>query len=159
MLAELVPLVLLSPVLVATGYSDLRRMRIPNALSLAALALFAVSAPFLMPLEAIALRAAIAAGVLCLGFLMFAFGLVGAGDVKIFSALLLFVPTPTMSVFLFVFSVAMILGMALMPVLRALPNAAQTGWVALERDAKFPMGISIAMAGLAHPVVVFALIG
>lgn len=154
---ELIPLLLLGPVLVAAAYCDLRHMRIPNALSLIALAIFALSAPFFLGVDALAARVAVAAAVLVVGFVCFALGLLGGGDVKIFSALLLFVPTETMSLFLLLFSAAMILGMALMPVLRAVPGAAETGWVSLRRDAKFPMGISIALSGLAHPVVVSTL--
>ena len=146
-----VPLLLLSPVLVATAYCDLRHMRIPNALSLLALAIFALSAPFFLPADDILTRAATAAGVLVAGFAAFSLRLLGGGDVKMFSALLLFVPTETMSLFLMIFSATLLFGIALMPVLRAVPKAPATGWVSLQPGAKFPMGISIALAGLAHP--------
>jgi prepilin peptidase CpaA len=155
--SELIPLVILSPILLATGYCDLRRMRIPNALSLLAVGLFLVSAPFLLTGEEAAMRGLVAGAALLVGFVMFAFGLLGGGDVKIFAALVLFVPTPSFSLFLLLFSAAMIFGMALMPVLRALPGATSLGWVSLRPDARFPMGISIALSGLAHPVLVAAL--
>ena len=154
---EIVPLVLLGPVLLATAYSDLRRMRIPNVLSLVAVSLFLVSAPFFLTAEAATVRVLQAGATFLAGFVMFAFRLLGGGDVKIFAALVLFVPAPTFSLFLLLFSAAMIFGMALMPVLRALPGAASLGWVSLRPDARFPMGISIALSGLVHPVVVSAL--
>lgn len=154
---SLVPLLLVSPVLVAAAYSDLRHMRIPNGLSWAALAAFLLLAPAFVGAEQAAERAVVAAGVLAAGVAMFALRLVGGGDVKILAALFLFVPTSTMSVFLLTFSAAMLCGIALMPVLRAFPGAASSGWVALRRGAGFPMGISIALSGLAHPHVVMAL--
>ena len=147
---DLLPLVLLSPVLVAAAYSDLRHMRIPNSFALLAVAIFFLSAPFLLPLDVLLVRIGIAAAALALGFLAFMLRMLGGGDAKMFAALLLFVPTETMSLFLLIFSAALVFGIALMPVLRALPNAAATGWVSLQRDARFPMGISIALAGLAH---------
>lgn len=154
MATEFVSLLLLWPVLVATGYCDLRHMRIPNELSLVAIGLFVVSAPFFLSFDMIALRVAIAAGVLAVGFVLYAFGLFGGGDLKIFSALMLFVPTETISVFFLSFSAAMLFGIALMPVLRALPRAAASGWVSLQPEARFPMGISIALAGIGYPIVI-----
>ena len=156
---ELVPLVLLSPVLLATAYCDLSRMRIPNLLSLVAVALFLISAPAFLTTDAALMRVLLAGAALLIGFVMFAFRLLGGGDVKIFAALMLFIPVPTVSTFLLLFSAAMIFGIALMPVLRALPGAASSGWVSLQPGARFPMGISIALCGLAHPVVVAALTG
>ncbi len=154
---ELVPLLLLCPVLVATAWYDLRRMRIPDVLSLIAVGLFLVSGPLFLTTESILMRVLVAGTVFIISFLMFAFRLVGGGDVKIFSALMLFIPVPTVSVFLLLFSAAMFFGMALMPVLRALPHADLLGWVSLKPGAGFPMGISIALSGLAHPIVAAAL--
>lgn len=159
MSSELVPLVLLSPVLAATGYCDLRRMRIPNILSIVAIGLFLISAPFFLTMDEVLMRVMAAGAAVLIGFAMFAFRMVGGGDVKIFAALMLFVPVPTISLFMLLFSAAMIFGMALMPVLRALPNAGSLGWVSLKPGAGFPMGISIAISGLAHPVVIAALSG
>lgn len=148
---ELIPLALLSPVLVATAYCDLRHMRIPNALSLIFLTVFLLSAPFLLSGDEVLFRLTTSAAFLAIGFGLFALRLIGGGDVKILSALLLFVPSATISAFMFLFSTTMVLGIALMPLLRALPGAGGSGWVSLQPSAGFPMGISIAMAGLAHP--------
>lgn len=73
---DLIPLILIAPLLVFAGYSDLRHMRIPNFLSLAALALFVLTAPLLAWNE-LALRAVAGLIVFGLGFVAFMFGLFG----------------------------------------------------------------------------------
>ena len=149
---SLVPLMLLAPILLAVAASDLRHMKIPNALSLGTVALFLACLPW-FPAEDLLLGLVIAAAVLALGIGAFCLRLIGGGDVKILSALLLFVPVPTMAIFANVFAAAMLLGIALILLVRLLPVAQRSGWPSMQRSRRFPMGISIAMAGLAHPFV------
>lgn len=149
---EIVPMLLLAPVLMAVAYFDLRFMRIPNILSLMVLAVFAVAAFFFPPADLLA-RLVIATSVLLLGFIGFSFRLIGGGDVKILSALMLVVPTSGIVVFANVFSISMFAGIILVLAIRRFPQVNSLGWKSFGGSHKFPMGLSIAMAGLAFPVV------
>lgn len=150
----MVPLLLIAPLLVAVAYSDLSRMRIPNALSLVALVVFGLTA-LLAPPDDLVARVAVAATVFALGFGAFCLRLFGGGDVKMLSALLLFVPLPTMPLFGFVFSASMLAGIAIVLGLRRIPAAHRLGWKSISGSTGFPMGLSIAMAGLIHPAAAF----
>lgn len=150
---DLLPLVLIAPLLAWGAWSDLTRMKIPNALSLAAVAVFAAAAA-VSPPDDLLPRLAVAAAVLALGLVSYVFGLFGGGDVKMLSALLLFVPVPTLPVFAYVFSASMLAGIAIVLALRRLPAAHRPGWKSVSGSTGFPMGLSIAMAGVVHPAAV-----
>ncbi|MDG4647341.1 prepilin peptidase [Roseibacterium sp. SDUM158017] len=150
---ELTPLLLLAPALVAVAYCDLRYMKIPNALVMGALALFVVTAPMLGWSE-LGARVAAGASVLAVGFVLFAMRLFGGGDVKMMAALMLFVPSQTYTLFGLGFSAAMMAGIGIVLALRTVPALAGSSWVGLQQRGTFPMGISIAMTGLAHPVAI-----
>lgn len=149
---DVVPMLILAPVLVAVAYFDLRFMRIPNILSLLVLAVFAAAMVFFPPADLLA-RLAIAGSVFLLGFVGFFFRLIGGGDVKILSALMLVVPTGGIAIFANVFSVSMLVGIMLMLAIRRFPHANSLGWKSFGRSRKFPMGLSIALTGLTFPVV------
>ena len=69
------------------GMSDILTMRIPNAVSLILIAAFVVLAPFAgLTLAQMGLHLAVAAGVLVLGFVMFALGWIGGGDAKVMAS-------------------------------------------------------------------------
>jgi len=152
MQVELVPLVLLAPVLIATAISDLRWLRIPNTLVLIALAIFAVSCPFL-PIAETGLRLLTAAITLVVGFALFSLRLFGGGDVKMFAALMLFVPSQERLLFMQIFAFSLLLGSLTTLALQSAPIARQLHWESTRRKGKFPMGISIALAGLLLPVM------
>lgn len=154
---ELIPLVLLTPLLVATGYSDLRYMKIPNRLSIATVALFMAISFFILPLDSIMQRMLISLAFLVIGFIGFALNIIGGGDAKMLSALMLFIPPGTLSLFMLLFAASLLFGIVFLLTLRATPVGATASWLGLQRGARFPMGISIAMAGLTHPVALFAL--
>lgn len=147
---DLLPLVLIAPLLAWGAWSDLTRMKIPNALSLAAMAVFAAAAAVAPPDDLLP-RLAIAAAVLAIGFGSYVFGLFGGGDVKMLSALLLFVPVSTLPLFAYVFSASMVAGITVVLALRRLPAARRPGWKSVSGSTGFPMGLAIAMAGIAHP--------
>lgn len=149
---EIVPMLLLAPVLMAVAYFDLRFMRIPNILSLIVLAVFAVALIFFPPADLLA-RLVIASSVFLLGLIGFSFRLIGGGDVKILSALMLVVPTSGIAVFANVFSISMVAGIILVLAIRRFPQINSLGWKSFGGSHKFPMGLSIALAGLAFPVV------
>ena len=146
----LLPLVLIAPLLFSVAYSDLSRMQIPNALSLIAIAIFAASATIAPP-DDVVWRVAVAAAVFALGFVCYCLGLFGGGDVKMLSALLLFVPVPTLALFAYVFSASMLGGILIVLALRRVPAAQRLGWKSISGSTGFPMGLPIAVAGLIHP--------
>lgn len=150
----MIPLLLIAPLLVAVAYSDLSRMRIPNLLSLVALAVFGLAA-LISPPDDLVARVSVAGTVFVLGFGAFCLGLFGGGDVKMLAALLLFVPVPTMPLFGLVFSASMLAGIAIVLGLRRIPAAHRLGWKSISGSTGFPMGLSIAMAGLLHPAAAF----
>lgn len=152
----LVPIILISPLLLAVGYYDLRFMRIPNPLTLIAIGMFVVLA-LIAPPDDLFFRVVAALTVLVLGVIGFAFGLIGGGDVKFLSTLVLFVPVHRLGIFANVFSVSLLIGIALILGLRRIPATADWGWKSFSGSTKFPMGISIALAGLAFPWVEMAL--
>jgi len=98
----LLPLILLSPLLVQVAWSDLRSMRIPNALSLATVALFVLAALIATPGDLMG-RCVMAGSVFAIGFAAFCLRIVGAGDVKFLAALILFVPVQLLPLFGIVF--------------------------------------------------------
>ena len=62
------------------------------------------------------------------------------------SALLLFVPTGTYTLFAFLFSGAMLLGITAMLALRAIPSIRRAGPVSLRAKGTFPMGIALGLS-------------
>ena len=159
-LAILSPVVLatvLAAVLAAVIFFDLRQMRIPNALSLILLALFAVSLVLGgMPAD-IWLRLAAAATVFVLGFIGFALRMIGGGDVKILTALTLFIPFSNLPAMMLSFSGAMILATLAVLIARRLRSGDDSGWAFLQTK-KMPMGLPIGATGLASPWIL-ALLG
>jgi prepilin peptidase CpaA len=155
---ELLPLVLAAPLLAWMAYSDLRFMRIPNWLVLGIVVVFVVCLPFLS-MVSITSRVIAAVCLLGIGFVTFAAGLFGGGDVKVLSALMLLIPPGTRVEFAMLFSVAMLLGIAVVLTVRLAPAASRSGWVGVRAKGMFPMGISISLAGLMHPFLVSTLAG
>ena len=145
-------LLLIGPLLIAAAYCDLRFLRIPNAISLFLVAVF-VGAALTSPPDDVAVRLAAFAAVFGLGFLAFAYRLVGGGDVKLLSALVLVIPADGLILFANLFSLSLLIGVATILLLRRTPLAAASGWKSLSEGRNFPMGISIALAGLAYPAL------
>ncbi|MDI3334892.1 prepilin peptidase [Defluviimonas aestuarii] len=153
---SLLPLFILSPLLMAVVWFDMRYMRIPNWFSLLAIGFFVSVAVIFQPAD-LWLRVLVAASVFGIGFAGYCFRLWGGGDVKFLSALMLFIPFTTLTIFGYVFSTALLLGIALVLGLRRVPTVAGHDWKAISGSNKFPMGLSIGMAGLAHPLIVMLL--
>ena len=152
----LLPLALAAPILLWIAWTDFRVMRIRNSAVLAAVAVFVLTAPFIGLGEA-GFRLLAATAVFVAGFAMFAARMVGGGDVKMGAALMLFVPTGTYSLFAFLFSAAMLLGIASMLTLRAVPALRRAGPVSLRAKGTFPMGIALGLSGVAHLGVLAAM--
>lgn len=131
------------PILLTTAIFDLREMRIPNWLSWAGLAIFAATLPVL-GLEAWFLRVVVGAAAFAVCFGLFAIGWLGGGDAKILPVTLLFVPLNILSLYMFAFSAAMLLGMVAIWLARQRFSHEDAIWVSMKPGAAFPMGISIA---------------
>ena len=151
--SDVLPLVLLTPVLCAVAWSDLRHLRIPNRLVGVALGLFVLCIPLLTGSE-VAWRLGAALVVFALGTLAFALRLVGGGDVKMLAALMLFVPSQTWNVFGYGLSLALVAGVLVVLALRAAPVLRNADLAVIRARGKFPMGISLALAGILHAVFI-----
>lgn len=154
---QLVPLILLSPILLVTAYFDLKYMRIPDILSLGAIGLFVISI-FLIGLPEAGMRLGAAFVVFVVGLGAFALRMVGGGDVKMLAVLMLFIPSGIWTLHALVFSASLAAGLVLISAWRALPFLHVHGWVSLASPRAFPMGISIALSGLALPIVIYQLV-
>lgn len=140
---------LVGPLLMAVILYDLRLMRIPNVLVGLFLIVAVVSLPLTEPLSEILWRVLAALVVFGAGLALFAARLMGGGDVKLMAVLVLFIPTAALPVFGLLFSVGIVLGVLGMVVLRRMADKSRTRWHSLRENGKFPLGLSIGMAGLA----------
>ncbi|WP_281985257.1 prepilin peptidase [Thalassorhabdomicrobium marinisediminis] len=129
---------------------DLRQMRLPNRLALLFVLLFALAEVWTVPAGELAGRVGVALLVLVLGMVANAARLVGGGDVKILSALMLFIPLRDLAPFLFLLSLSMAGGIAVLLVVRRALRGVDTGWIGLQESGRYPMGISIGAAGLVY---------
>ncbi|MCV2867994.1 prepilin peptidase [Defluviimonas sp. WL0002] len=151
-----VPLIAVAPVMITAGWFDLRFLRIPNVLSLIVVATFVLFS-LAFPPHDLFWRLLVAAIVLAIGLVGFHFRAFGGGDVKLLSALMLLIPVSTLGTFAHVFSLSMFVGIAAVLTMKRIPIFAQTGWASMRPGRQFPMGVSIGLAGLAHPFVVIFL--
>src|SRR5258708_891148 len=69
--------------------SDIKSLKIPNAVSVVVLALFFLDHWLLVPAEGITNHLVTGGSTLMLGFVLYAAGYMGAGDIKLISALML----------------------------------------------------------------------
>lgn len=139
------------PFLIAMAFCDLRYMEIPKWVSRGFIAIFVVMAFLVVPWMESAARLAVAGGVFAAGFAAFALRLIGGGDVKALSALMLLIPTSSLTVFMLALAACLMVGVVAVLMTRRLCGGPQTEWEFL-RSAAFPMGISIAGAGLVLPM-------
>ncbi|SLN46319.1 Type IV leader peptidase family protein [Roseivivax jejudonensis] len=134
--------------LALAALSDLRWMRIPNALVLATVALFAVTHAPCLETADLVWRVAVALVIVLTGLAAFAAGLVGAGDVKFLAALSLFVPADDWVLFLFMLGVGLLLAVALTLGLRRVAADPGSHWKVLADEAgRLPAGVGLGLAG------------
>lgn len=146
---ELVPLALATPLLLWIAWTDFRYMRIRNSAVMVAVALFVLTLPLIGWAEG-GWRLLAAGIVFLAAFTMFALRMLGGGDVKMGAALMLFVPSGTYTLFGMMFSMAMMVGIALILSLRAVPALRRSGPVSLRAAGTFPMGLALGGAGILH---------
>lgn len=139
---------LVAPLMLAVILCDLRLMRIPNRLVGLVLVVAIVSLAMTEPLTEVLWRFCAALVVFAAGLALFAARLMGGGDVKLMAALTLLIPTAALPVFGLLFSACIVLGVILLVALRAMSDAQSTRWLSLRDRRRFPLGLSIGMAGL-----------
>jgi prepilin peptidase CpaA len=142
----LLALAALLPLLALSAASDLRHLRIPNRHVLLALALFAVTAPLALTLPELGGRLAVAAVAFGLGFGLFALGLFGGGDVKLFPVLLLFIPMTDQILYLRLFSGALLVTCLGVAVLQRLPQPSRPGWTSAQLKGHVPVAVAMALS-------------
>ena len=141
------PLIIGVPVLAVAAFSDVRNLRIPNVLSILLILVFLGSC-FFLTIPEIGHRVLFSFVTLSLGFALFAMGFVGGGDVKLLAALVLLIPASSIVSFAYVFSFSLFLGVFSIVFARSVVVAADTEWAGLSQGRDFPMGVSIAAAGV-----------
>ncbi|MFD1156578.1 prepilin peptidase [Roseovarius aestuarii] len=145
------PLFLALPIMIAAGFTDLRQLRIPNFLVMLALILFVLTCP-LLPLAEIQTRLLAGIVTLAVGFGLFCLGVWGGGDAKLLPALVIFIPGQSLTLFAYILSASILIGTLSIITYRKVGLNGPAEWVGAHASGRFPMGISIAMAGIAHAV-------
>ncbi len=136
--------------------SDIKSLKIPNAVSVIVLALFFLNYLLSGPADGVTKHVIVAGGALLLGFGVYVAGVMGAGDIKLISALMLWAGPQDGFAFLIVMTFAGGLFAGLLLITRRtmavwpsaqnyIPSRRFRMWA--ERGI-FPYGIAICSAGL-----------
>jgi prepilin peptidase CpaA len=146
-LAQFALIATLCALLVWAAVSDMQRYVIPNRICLALLFLYPAYALSLSPTE-IGIAAAIAAAVFAIGAGLFAYGIMGGGDVKLLAAVSLWAGGSYFPSFLVLTTVVgSLLALWWSPLLRYFFPSIALGKSANGRPA-VPYGVAIAAGGL-----------
>jgi prepilin peptidase CpaA len=136
--------------------SDIRSLKIPNAVSVIVLALFFLNALLSGPPDGVTKHIIVAGSALLLGFGVFAAGLMGAGDIKLITALMLWAGPQDGFVFLILMTFVGGLFAGLLLITRTsmavwpsaqnyIPSRRLRTWA---QRGIFPYGIAICTAGV-----------
>lgn len=127
------------------AFNDLKRMKLPNPVVLALVAIYVVMGPFLLPFDQYLWGFLHGAVMYVVGMFAFAYLGVGAGDGKFAAAMSLFIPLTDAGPVLTLFAAFLIGAFLAHRALRALPGVrrATPDWVSWEHR-KFPMGLALA---------------
>lgn len=164
--AALAAAVALAPLMLLAAYTDLKYLKLPNWMALAALALFVVIAAgdILLNDETgmswgiFGWRLLYAAIVLAAGFLLFSLGVVGGGDVKLLAALVPFIAIIDLDVVLLIYAASALIGVLVVWLLSRSGIGRRTGWATWasvnERGRlNFPWGVALASTMLIYTVL------
>ena len=146
------PLIVLSPLLLVLGYGDMRHLRIPNLLVFATIGVFILMLPW-VPYDEIVPRVMNAAIAFGIAFVAFITRIVGGGDAKMFPALLLFVPPGSLSLFVLLFSISLLIVTLLLMAVRFVFRQRNTRFAAINTPRSVPMGVPMALSGLILPLL------
>lgn len=140
-------LIVALPICFWVAWSDLARMKIPNAAVLALLAGFAVIGPFVLELPDYGWRWVHFVVLLLLGMGANAVGAMGAGDAKFIAGAAPYVALADLTQMIWILAATAIAGFAIhrlamrLGVDRLTPN-----WVSWSAGNRFPMGFPLAVA-------------
>lgn len=145
------PLILAAPLMAAMIFTDLRYMRIPNAL-VAAVALVGLGCALFGLLPDLMPRLIAGVVVFAAGLGLFATGAMGGGDVKMLAVLVPLVPPEALPAFAVLLSLTMLAGVLLLTGVRRVAGGPTSGWVSLRDRKRYPLGVSIAAAAMILPL-------
>jgi prepilin peptidase CpaA len=146
MSSEMILLLALMPVIAFSAISDLRTLKISNLQVLTALALFVLFAPFLLDSGDLSMRLLVGAATFVIGFVLFAMRVIGGGDAKMMPAVMLFVPSDEVVLFLRIFAVTLGTVSLCMLVFQRTPAFRRIGWSSLQEQRHVPVGVAIAIS-------------
>ena len=149
--------VLTAPILFLAVWQDLKRMKLPNVLCAAVLAVYVVAGPFVLPIDVWLWRWINLGVVLAVGFVLFAVANVGAGDVKMAAAMAPFVAAGDAAAVMQLFAAFLLAAFFSHRALRAIPAVRRLApdWVSWTRR-DFPMGLAIVGTFAAYLGLVWA---
>jgi prepilin peptidase CpaA len=139
------------PLMGLTAWYDLRHLRIPDGLALAALAVFLATGLWGLPLEIFLWRLGAGAAVLAVGVALFGAGLIGGGDAKMAAALAPFVAAEDAAALLLLYAVVALALPLMLRLAMRIAGPRETGWRAVDQYARparervFPMGLIFAV--------------
>lgn len=146
MRGDLILLIALIPVVLASALSDLRQLKIRNTHVLTAICLFASLAPFLLDGDEIASRLLVATLTFAVCFALFALRVIGGGDAKMFAVVMLFVPATDAEYFLRIFAIALAAVSLGALVLQDSPAVRWLSWSSVQERRHVPVGVAIAIS-------------
>lgn len=146
MSSETLLLMALVPVVVASAFSDLRHLRIPNTHVLIALGLFVLVGPLTLSWAELSPRLLAAGITFALCFVLFAVGVIGGGDAKMMPVLVLFIPSQGLVDFLRVFAIALGVVSLGALVFQRVPYFRRAGWKSAQGQRHVPVGLAMAIA-------------
>jgi prepilin peptidase CpaA len=139
----------IAPVVFLATWTDLKNFKIPNALSLVGLAVFALTCLIFLPLPEIADRLLGGLIVFAVCFVLFAVGMMGGGDAKLLPVIALFIPAGDALLVLIILSVCGLAGLLVIrlvaPRAASLPLGVAAEWQVWSSRKHFPY--AYAMAG------------
>ena len=140
-----------APICLYVAWSDLATMKIPNKANLALAGVFLVVGLWALPLAEYPWRLAQLAGVLVVGILLNAGGLLGAGDAKFLAAAAPFVAPGDALAVTVLFAGVLLAGYVAHRIARATPlRALAPDWESWQRTKDFPMGFALGPTLLAY---------
>jgi len=130
------------------SWSDLARMKIPNAAVIALAVVFLVIGPFVLPFEEYLWRVGVGVIMFFVGWILTALRTMGAGDAKFIAAAAPYLPPTLVGLINFIFPLAvlLLLTFAVHRICRAIPavRGLAPGWESWT-SKKFPMGVPLAL--------------
>lgn len=147
------PLILAAPLMAAMIWTDLRYMRIPNAL-VGAVALLGIGCAIFGLIPDLGIRLTAGGAVFVAGLGLFAIGTMGGGDVKMLAVLVPLVPPEMLPSFAVLLSTTTLAAMMLLTGARRVAGGPDSAWVSLRASGRYPLGLSIAAAAMILPLAI-----